>query len=328
MNRYWHATIEDKASLPPVVNGLTGIYNEHFGLSVMPFSLTPDTQFFFANSSATAALNILIVATRSGEGFTKVVGEVGTGKTLLCRLFLDKLSKDRFVTAYVPNPYLEPMTLLLAIADELGVRYPENCNQHQLLRALSHFLVDTFAQEQRTVVVCLDEAHAMPTESLEALRLLSNLETEKRKLLQIVLFGQPELDVRLGHPSVRQLRQRISFSARMRPMTKEQVSRYVQYRLQVAGHEGTRLFTRPALSLVYRGSAGTPRLVNILAHKALASAYGEGDDRVYAHHVRLAIMDTESAVEQYCAQRRRRVAMAGAAAGSAVGAAMLLGGLL
>lgn len=328
MNRYWQATVEDKASTQLPVNGVNGIYNEHFGLTTVPFSLTPDTQFFFANGSATDALNTLIVAARSGEGFTKVVGEVGTGKTLLCRLFLDKLSKDRFVTAYVPNPYLEPMTLLLAIADELGVKYPENPNQHQLLRALSYFLVDTFARGQRTVVVCLDEAHAMPTESLEALRLLSNLETEKRKLLQIVLFGQPELDTRLEHPSVRQLRQRITFSARMRPMTKVQVAHYVSHRLQVAGYPGERLFTRPALSLVSRGSLGTPRLVNILAHKALASAYGEGDDRVRAAHVRLAIQDTESALEQFRVAQRRRVAMAGAAASSAVGAAMLLGGWL
>jgi len=327
VNRYWQATVEDQASSAPVQEGISGLYNQHFGLVATPFTLTPDTQFFFANATATDALNTLILAVRSGEGFTKVVGEVGTGKTLLCRKFLDALGA-RFVTAYIPNPYLEPMTLLLAIADELGVRYSEGVSQHQLLRALNYFLIDTFARSQRTVVVCLDEAHAMPTETLEALRLLSNLETEKRKLLQIVLFGQPELDVRLEHPSVRQLRQRITFSARLEPMRREQVGKYVAHRLQVAGYQGARLFTLPALHLLYRGSGGTPRLVNIIAHKALACAYGEGDDRVRASHVRLAIADTESAAEKMRAHRRRNIALASAAAGSAIGAAALLGGWL
>lgn len=326
MNRYWQITMEDRALANPVVMGVSGLYTQHFGLTSAPFSLTPDTQFFFNRPSSVDALNTLILAARSGEGFTKVVGEVGTGKTLLCRMFLDALDKQ-FVTAYIPNPYLEPMTLLLAIADELGVKYDANVNQHQVLKALTEFLIETFAVQQRTVVVCLDEAHAMPTESLEALRLLSNLETQKRKLLQIVLFGQPELDVRLAHPSVRQLRQRITFAARLQPMTREQVIEYIPHRLRVAGYSGEQpLFTSRALERVFQGSDGTPRLVNILAHKALVSAFGEGCPRVEVRHVRLAIEDTESSRERYRARRNRHLAMVTAAAGSALSAAWLLGG--
>src|SRR4030067_365832 len=180
------------------------MYDAYFGLSAPPFSITPDTSFFFGHASCQEALNTLLIAVRSGEGFIKVVGEVGTGKTLLCRKFLGALESENFVTAYIPNPDLEPMALLLAVADEFGVKYEANINQHQLLKLLTQFLIDTHAQGKRAVL-CLDEAQAMPIETLEALRLLSNLETETSKLLQVVLFGQPELDVKLADPSIRQL---------------------------------------------------------------------------------------------------------------------------
>lgn len=325
MNRYWQVTMEDRALAKPAALGVSGLYTEHFGLSTAPFSLTPNRQFFFSGPSSVDALNTLILAARSGEGFTKVVGEVGTGKTMLCRMFLAALDKQ-FVTAYIPNPYLEPMTLLLAIADELGVKYDSSTNQHQLLRALTDFLIETFAAQQRTVVVCLDEAHAMPTESLEALRLLSNLETEKRKLLQIVLFGQPELDVRLAHPAVRQLRQRITFAARLQPMTRTQVMQYIPHRLEVAGYVGEKpLFNARALETVYYGSDGIPRLINILAHKSLVAAFGEGRAQVEPRHVRLAIDDTESSRERYRSRRQRHAAMITAAAGGMLSCAWLLG---
>jgi len=269
------------------------MYRKHFGLHELPFTITPDTSFFFPDSSHQEALNTLLVAVRSGEGFIKVTGEVGTGKTLLCRKFLSALDHHEFVSAYIPNPYLQPMTLLLAIADELGLEYPANVNQHQLLRLLTRYLIDTYAGRRR-VVVCLDEAQAMPLETLESLRLLTNLETERRKLLQVVLFGQPELNRRLDRPSVRQLKQRITFTCVLRPFTFPETDFYFAHRLAVAGYRGPRLFAREALVKLYRASDGVPRMMNILAHKALLAAFGEGAHGIEVRHVRVAIADTES----------------------------------
>lgn len=269
------------------------MYNEHFGLREPPFTITPDTSFFFANASHQDALNVLLVALRSGEGFIKVVGEVGTGKTLLCRRLLSALDPHEFETAYIPNPYLEPRTLLFAVADEIGVSYEGEPNQHQLLRILNKALVDAYA-EGRRVVLCLDEAQAMPTETLEALRLLSNLETERRKLLQVVLFGQPELDRRLDEPSIRQLKQRITFSCQVAPLKRDDVEYYIAHRLHVAGYRGPQLFAKKAFNALYAASGGVPRLINILAHKSMMAAYGEGVHYVDARHVKLAAADTES----------------------------------
>jgi MSHA biogenesis protein MshM len=223
----------------------------------------------------------------------KVTGEVGTGKTLLCRRFLATLD-SRFVSAYIPNPYLEPRTLMFALADELGIPLPREADQHQLLKELSRALLN-FARQGKTVVVCLDEAQAMPQETLEALRLLTNLETEKRKLLQVVLFGQPELDERLGHSAVRQLRQRITFQYQLSALNAEEVDHYLAHRLRVAGYRGSRLFVTAAVKRMHRVSRGIPRLINIIAHKALLLAFGEGMQQVQPHHVRAAAADTPSA---------------------------------
>ena len=269
------------------------MYGTHFGLQELPFTITPDTSFFFAHSSHQEALNTLLVAVRSGEGFIKVIGEVGTGKTLLCRKFLAALDHQEFVTAYIPNPYLQPMTLLLACADELGIEYPQHVNQHQLLKLLSRYLIDTYAEGKR-VLLCLDEAQAMPVETLESLRLLSNLETERRKLMQVVLFGQPELNTRLDNPSIRQLKQRITFSCQLSPLSLSEVEFYISHRLAVAGYRGPRLFPHKTVKQIYRASQGIPRLVNILAHKALMAAFGEGARIVLEKHVRMAVADTES----------------------------------
>ena len=293
-------------------------YTRHFGLREAPFTNTPDSRFFFAHDSCQIALNTLMVATRSGEGFIKITGEVGTGKTLLCRKFLGVLDEN-FITAYIPNPYLEPMTLLLAIADELGISYSEHVNQHQLLKAFTNFLIETYSRYHSTVVLCLDEAHAMPTETLEVLRLLSNLETPRRKLMQLVLFGQPELDRHLEQSAIRQLKQRISFSARLGPMTLSNMEDYIQHRLRTAGYFGPRLFSAQAIRHLYKASRGIPRLINILAHKALLAAFGEGARYVNGRHIRLAIADTES-LQTPPAQRRRwlpyTVSLLGAAAAS------------
>lgn len=269
------------------------MYLSHFGLRELPFTITPDTSFFFPHSSHQEALNTLLVATRSGEGFMKVVGEVGTGKTLLCRKFLDALDRENFVSAYVPNPYLGPNTLLLAVADELGIEYPDKTNQHHLLKLITKFLLYSAAGGKR-VVLCLDEAQAMPVETLEAIRLLTNLETERRKLMQVVLFGQPELDLKLNNPSIRQLKQRITFSCRLRPLSLADVEYYIGHRMRIADYSGARAFDADAVKCLYRASLGVPRLVNVLAHKSLMAAFGEGARTITACHVRAAIADTES----------------------------------
>ncbi len=269
------------------------MYEAHFGLREPPFGITPDTSFAYACNSHQEALNTLLVAARNGEGFMKITGEVGTGKTLLCRRFLATLDA-RFVSAYVPNPYLEPRTLMFALADELGIVLPREADQHQLLKELSRALLN-FARQGKTVVVCLDEAQAMPQETLEALRLLTNLETEKRKLLQVVLFGQPELDERLAHESVRQLRQRITFQYRLAALTPEEVDHYLTHRLRVAGYHGSRLFMPGAVQRLHRASRGVPRLINIMAHKALLLAFGEGLQQVLPRHVSTAAADTPAA---------------------------------
>ena len=285
------------------------MYTEHYGLKEPPFTITPDTHFFFGHSSYQEALNMLLIAARSGEGFIKVTGEVGTGKTLLCRKFLNTLEAEGFVTAYVPNPYLEPMTLLFAVADELGAQYLDNVNQHQLLKAITQVLVETHAGGKR-VVLCLDEAQAMPIESLEALRLLSNLETESSKLLQVVLFGQPELDKRLDDPAIRQLKQRISFTCNLDALNVHDVEYYLAHRLGIAGYRGPRLFSRDAVRLLFRVSRGVPRLINILAHKSLMAGYGEGARYITDKYVKLAVLDTESARHRFLAARRQWLRMA------------------
>lgn len=269
------------------------MYKAHFGLRELPFGITPDTSFFFACTNYQEALNTLIIATHHGEGFIKITGEVGIGKTLLCRKFMSTLDKD-FVTAYIPNPLLEPRTLMLALADELEIPQDQNVDQHQLLKAINHRLL-VLAHEGKRVVLCLDEAQAMPLETLEALRLLTNLETEKRKLLQIVMFGQPELDRKLEQKAIRQLNQRVTFHYHLGPLSREDLEYYVSHRLSVAGYAGSRLFDRSAVRALYAASGGLPRLVNVLAHKALMLAYGQGKQQVVARHVKAAARDTGAA---------------------------------
>jgi len=267
------------------------MYLPHFGLSEVPFGITPDTSFVFTGTAHQEALNTLLIAARSGEGFMKITGEVGTGKTLLCRRFLATLG-DNFVTAYLPNPYLEPSTLLLALAEELGVVLDKDADQYHQLKGLNLALLN-FARQNKSVLVCIDEAQAMPLETMEMLRLLSNLETEKRKLLQIVLFGQPELDEKLANPAVRQLRQRIVFHYRLGGLKRGELEHYLSHRLRVAGYRGHGVFSTGSMRLIHKVSQGTPRLVNILAHKAMLLAYGEGRQEVLPKHMRAAAADTE-----------------------------------
>lgn len=279
------------------------MYLRHFALREAPFSITPDSDFFFAHDGVQEALNTLLVALRSGEGFLKIVGEVGCGKTLLCRRLLKTL-QDECITAYIPNPDMGPDDLLQALLDELGVdtdpaRLTLTTGLVRLSRRMMLLLLEKtlfqHAQEGRRVVVCIDEAQAMPLLSIESLRLLSNLETEKQKLLQLVLLGQPELNVKLAAPEIRQLVQRITFSEYLGPMQASQVPDYLRHRLATAACDDAtdlQVFDEAAARVIARLSGGVPRLVNVLAHKCLMLAYGEGLHRVSAGHARLAGADT------------------------------------
>lgn len=268
------------------------MYESHFGLQEAPFALTPNTRYFLRAPSHCDALELLLVALHEREGFIKITGEVGTGKTLLCRLLLNELEQHAR-TAYIPNPHLRPDTLYEAVAEELDINVSGCTNTHQVLKALNERLIE-LAMAQTQVVLVIDEAQAMPEETIEALRLLTNLETESVRLLQIVLFGQPELDAMLRKDSLRQLQQRITFHYRLMPLDKTSVAQYLRHRLAQAGYNGGDLFSSSALRLITRCSGGIPRLVNILAHKAMLVAWGAGDKHISRHHVVDAVNDTES----------------------------------
>jgi MSHA biogenesis protein MshM len=270
------------------------MYYAHFGLREPPFSLTPDTAYFFAHQGAQAALNTLLVALRSGEGFVKIVAEVGCGKTLLCRRLLAALSPD-CETAYIPNPSLDSRTMLLAVCQELAIPAAGADSAHRVIKDLESALL-LHAQSGRRVVLVIDEAQCIPDETVEVLRLLSNIETEKRKLLQIVLFGQPELDAKLAQPHLRQLLQRITFTDRIEPLRTEDVDAYVTHRLRVAGAANAGIFSDAAIAELSRRSGGIPRVINVIAHKSMMLAFGEGAMRVDREHVTLASDDTSAVV--------------------------------
>jgi MSHA biogenesis protein MshM len=292
------------------------MYEAFFDLSEVPFGITPDTDFFYAYRSHQEAFNTLLLALRAGEGFIKITGEVGSGKTLLCRKLLESLG-DEFVTAWLPNPQLNDKALRHAIAEELGLKLPRNIGQHRLLKRLNEHLIELQGEEKR-VVLLIDEAQALPEESLEAVRLLTNLETQKRKLLQVVLLGQPELDRKLQQPSIRQLKQRISFSCRLSPLDRRSLADYLFHRLHQAGYNGPHPFTPGALGTLYRASRGTPRLVNILSHKAMMLAFGKGRRRIDRSLMRQAVCDTEGACRRKTPWGWVLTAILGLASGAAL----------
>jgi len=272
------------------------MYLYHFGLAELPFNLTPDTDFYCELPVYGDAMNVLRVALETGEGFVKVIGEVGTGKTMLCRMLLNYLDK-RAQCAYLPNPYLSPNELRLALASELSIRVASSIDQYQLTEKINRRILKLHSQG-KPVVVIVDEAQALPRESLEALRLFTNLETEKQKLLQVVLFAQPELDQRLAKPELRQLRQRIAFSCILKPLDLVSMRVYLNHRLRAAGlslerFQGGELFTTSAMKALLKQSRGIPRLVNILAHKAMMLAYGKGKFSIDATDVKKAAKDTD-----------------------------------
>ncbi|WDF95041.1 MSHA fimbrial biogenesis protein MshM [Aeromonas dhakensis] len=271
------------------------MYLNHFGLQEAPFGLTPNTGFYYGLPPHEEALQVLNWALAQGEGFIKVTGEVGTGKTLLCRKLLSELgSEERPVRlAWLPNPHLSPAELRIALALELGLPVRDQ-SELDLTDRIHRHLISLHQQGSR-VVVLIDEAQALPDETLEAIRLFGNLETESSKLLQIVLFGQPELDSRLAKPHLRQLRQRIGFSYSLRPLRFDETRAYLEHRLHISGYRGAPLFGGSALRQLWRASRGIPRLINILAQKCLMLAYGQGARQIDSRLVRLAVRDTDDA---------------------------------
>ena len=267
------------------------MYEEHFGLNEQPFGLTPNTAFFLNAQGHREAFNMLQVALANGEGFIKLVGEVGTGKTMLCRKLLKTLDGG-YYTAYIPNPFLNPAALYRAIAEELGVKCKTRDGINEYQTAINERLI-SLVGEGKKVVLVIDEAQSMPPKTLEALRLISNLETETTKLIHIVLFGQPELDKLLEHSSLRQLRQRISFSYSLPPLDRQGTRHYINHRVTTAGYNGNQLFNDRAHNLIYQVSEGIPRLINVISHKALMCAYGKGSQQIERSHIATAIKDTD-----------------------------------
>src|ERR1041385_5561964 len=242
-------------------------YLNFYGLKEAPFTISPNPRFLYLSAKHREALNHLLYGIRERKGFVQLTGEVGAGKTTLCRALLDQLPPEQYSTALILNPVLQPDQMMAAIATEFGLNV-RGMDRFQILQLLNHFLLEEMAKG-RDVVLIIDEAQNLTNDLLEQVRLISNLETDDRKLLQIVLMGQPELRDRLNDHSLRQLRQRITVRYHLKPLTKPELAQYVQHRLQVSGGNGVPYFTRPALWRIYRYSKGIPRLVNAVCDKAL-----------------------------------------------------------
>jgi len=293
------------------------MYLEHFGLREAPFRITPHTEFFFAGANRGTTLEALVYAITAGEGLVKVTGEVGTGKTMLCRVLMERLP-ERVETIYLAVPSLNRDEMLTAIAGELGIDTHDS-NTTQLIRALQKRLIAMHV-EGRQVVALIDEAHAMPPATLEEFRLLSNLETSKEKLLQIVLFGQPELDEHLNLPNMRQLKERITHAFVLAPLPPHDIKEYIEFRLRAAGYHGPDLFGPAALRIIADASEGLTRRINIYADKTLLAAFAAGTHTVSADHARAAVSDTQIVMAPRPSPRPLALAgLAGLAAGIAIG---------
>ncbi|MDK9724886.1 MAG: AAA family ATPase [Sterolibacteriaceae bacterium MAG5] len=270
---------------------MAAMYLEHFGLTEPPFRITPHTDFFFSGANRGATLEALVYAVTSDEGIVKVSGEVGTGKTMLCRALMEKLP-DNVSIVYLANPSLSREDILYAIAAELGVTLPEPARTSAVQRKLQEYLIEIYGSG-RQVVVLIDEAHAMPAETLEEIRLLSNLESNRHKLLQLVMFGQPEINEVLARPDLRQLRERITHNFALEPLTKDEIAQYLAFRLRAAGHRGPEIFSPAAVKLLASASLGLTRRINILADKALLAAFAANRRQITPREVRVAIRDSE-----------------------------------
>jgi type II secretory pathway predicted ATPase ExeA len=277
------------------------MYLEHFGLREAPFRITPHTEFFFSGANRGATLEALLYAITAGEGMVKVTGEVGSGKTMLCRVLMERLPAH-VETIYLAVPSLSRDEMLAAIGADLDID-TAGANTTQLVRALQERLIEIHSQGKQ-VVALIDEAHAMPLATLEEIRLLSNLETEKEKLLQIVLFGQPELDQHLALPHMRQLKERITHSFNLGPLPPRDVHDYVNFRLRAAGYHGPDLFGPEVLRIIAEAADGLTRRINIYADKTLLAAFAAGTHSVTPDHARAAITDTQIVVTRRESPRR------------------------
>jgi type II secretory pathway predicted ATPase ExeA/septal ring-binding cell division protein DamX len=269
------------------------MYYAHFGLAEAPFRITPNTEVFFAGANRGAILDALIYAITQGEGIVKVTGEVGTGKTMLCSMMQSRLPAN-VDTVYLAHPSVSPEEILHAIAFELQLPVTRDSNRMEVMQALYACLLQRHA-EQKQVVIFIEESQNMPLATLEEVRLLSNLETGKHKLLQIVLFGQPELDENLRQPNIRQLRERITHSFTLPPLTLPEVGDYLMFRLRAVGYRGPDLFSPGVVKQIAQASQGLTRRINLIADKALLAAFSENTHTVDARHVAAAIRDSEFA---------------------------------
>ncbi|OGS93805.1 MAG: hypothetical protein A2X75_00060 [Gallionellales bacterium GWE2_58_10] len=266
------------------------MYLEHFGLSEPPFRITPITVFFFSGANRGEILDALIYSLSEAEGIIKVSGEVGSGKTMLCRMLLEKLP-EHIETIYLANPSLSREEMLYAIADALGLRI-----DGERVGVIMHNIqnkLEEKAREGKRVVVLVDEAHAMPLDTLEELRLLYNLQVGDNKLLQIILFGQPELNAKLDQPNMRQLKDRIVHHFHMQPLSRNVLESYLMFRMRAAGYHGPGIFSPDAVKLIASASNGLMRRVNILADKSLLAAFVEDTHDIKARHVQAAMRDSE-----------------------------------
>jgi MSHA biogenesis protein MshM len=266
------------------------LYLDHFGLDEPPFRITPHTDFFFDGADRGTTLEALLYAIVHDEGIVKVSGEVGSGKTMLCRVLMERLP-DQVEIVYLANPSLSRDEILHAIADDLNLDFSQD-RITVALRELEEHLIDTYADGRR-VVILIDEAHAMPEETLEQVRLLSNLESSRHKLLQIVLFGQPELDSILNKSSMRQLKDRITHSFRMRPLSEAEIGKYISFRMRAAGYRGPEIFSGRAVAMIAKAASGLTRRVNILADKSLLAAFADNKHSITAREARAAIRDSD-----------------------------------
>lgn len=273
------------------------MYENHFGLQQRPFSLSPDTSLFVRLQDHEACYSLLTHVLDTGEGFLKVIGDVGTGKTILCRRLLrylgdDPAASERFHSVYIPNPMLSPVGLYRAVGQELGLDLSEQANTEALLAHINHRIL-ALAEQQRGVVIVVDEAQSLPAKTLEALRLITNLETERQKLVQVILFGQPELDELLGQTRFRQLRQRITFAHYLKPLDRQATRQYLDFRLARSGYNGPPLFEKRTLKALHRHTRGVPRMINVLAHKALLSAFADKRRRITPSDISRASRDSQ-----------------------------------
>jgi len=267
------------------------MYYSHFGLNQAPFKITPNTEFFFSGGNRGPILEALIYAITHGEGIIKVTGEVGSGKTMLCHMLPTRLPAH-IETVYISNPSVSPEEILHAIAFELQLPVDRGAQRLEVMQAMHDFLLKRYAEGKR-VVVFVEESQSMPLATLEEIRLLSNLETSNDKLLQIVLFGQPELDDNLRQPNIRQLRERITHSFRLEPLTQGEIREYLMFRMRAAGYRGPDLFSNSVVKHIARTSLGLTRRVNLIADKALLAAFSENTHTLKSKHIEAAVRDSE-----------------------------------